>query len=100
MFISITRADAKQTLQAYRKAGIKSNVYTTLLNSRIERKEIEMLSNTLNSFNDDSYTIEHDSELNTLTIRYNTFNGKIQLQEEATHGTHINLNFQIINNNC
>lgn len=69
------------------------------INSRIERKEIEMITNTLNSFSDEMYTIEHNSDLNTLTISYNTFKGKIQLEKESTSGTHINLNFQIINNN-
>ena len=54
MNISITRADAKQTLQAYRKAGIKSNTFTDIAESRAERKEIEMLCNTLNAIPDDN----------------------------------------------
>lgn len=54
MFINITRADAKQTLQSYRKAGIKSNTFTDIAESRAERKEIQMLSDTLSTFTGDN----------------------------------------------
>jgi AAA domain (dynein-related subfamily) len=99
MNIEITKQDAKQCLQSYRKAGIKSNTFTDIGESRAERKEIEMLCNTLNAIPDDNYIIQYDSDEHTLIIRYGTFKGKIQLSEKNNTGTEIQLIYKFKNNN-
>jgi hypothetical protein len=95
MNIEVTRQDAKKALQLFRKEGIKTVCFSKFADRYIARREIEILSNTLNSFDSDNYSIElKDTKV---IIKHNTFIGSFFIDAEP-QGKEIFFNHNFINN--
>ncbi len=94
MNINITRADARKAMQAYRKEGIKTICHSKFADRYIDRYALEILVKTLNTFEDESYTIElQDTKV---VIKYGTFTGSFFVDTEPK-GKEIFLNINFNN---